>query len=47
MHVSPFFSLVTSGSRAEVATFHGLLAKPAAGRCFSIPPSIKHDDRRI
>jgi hypothetical protein len=47
MHVSPFFSLVTSGSRAEVGTFDGLLARPAARRCFSIPPSIKRDDMRI
>ena len=47
MHISPFFSLVASDSRAEVETFDGLLARPALRRRLWISPSIKRDDSRI
>jgi hypothetical protein len=46
MHVSPFFSLVASGSRAGADTVDGLLSRPALCRRLSIPPSVERDDSR-
>jgi hypothetical protein len=47
MQVSPFFSLVASGGRAEADTVDGLLERPALRRRLWISPFIKRDDSRI